>query len=144
MYSGTTLTKFSGRVFGAHQNIDRVARRHLAKLLPDNSAFPSIRQILHFEGINGPDGIKRKSPAVDEPWHYYNPFDRADTKLIELIQSHYANLVAALKANNQERAGFEAAWLAHAIVDGLTPAHHYPYEEIPSIMSRSMNVLWIY
>src|SRR5262249_42853413 len=21
------------------------------------------------------------------------------------------------------------AWLAHAIVDGLTPAHHYPYEE---------------
>jgi len=26
-------------------------------------------------------------------------------------------------------AAFEAAWLAHAIVDGLTPAHHYPYEE---------------
>jgi hypothetical protein len=34
-----------------------------------------------------------------------------------------------LKANNNERAAFEASWLAHAIVDGLTPAHHYPYEE---------------
>src|SRR6201989_3312771 len=27
------------------------------------------------------------------------------------------------------RAAFEAAWISHAIVDGLTPAHHYPYEE---------------
>jgi hypothetical protein len=37
--------------------------------------------------------------------------------------------VKYLKANNQERAAFEAAWLAHALVDGLTPAHHYPYEQ---------------
>ena len=27
------------------------------------------------------------------------------------------------------RSSFEAAWLAHAIVDGLTPAHHFPYGE---------------
>lgn len=29
-----------------------------------------------------------------------------------------------------ERAAFNASWLAHAIVDGLTPAHHYPYEKL--------------
>ncbi len=129
MYSGTTLTKYSGRVLGAHQKIDRVARRHLTKLLADKSAFPSIRPILQFEGRNGPDAIKRKSPAVDEPWHYFDPFDEADTQLLGLIQDHYDNLVKELKIGNKERAAFEAAWLAHALVDGLTPAHHYPYEK---------------
>jgi hypothetical protein len=130
MYSGLTIfTKYSGRLIGAHQKIDRVARRQLSKLLPDNSVFPTARQILEFEGLNGPDGIKRKSPAVDEPWHYINPFDDKDTQLIDLITEHYENLVRELRANNRERVAFEAAWLAHAIVDGLTPAHHYPYEE---------------
>ena len=119
----------SGRVLGAHQKIDRVARRQLATLLPDNTLFPASRKILHFEGKNGPDAIKRKSPAVDEPWHYFDPFDDADTQLLELIANHYNKLVAELKAGNTERTAFEAAWLAHALVDGLTPAHHYPYEE---------------
>ena len=26
-------------------------------------------------------------------------------------------------------AAFEAAWLAHAVTDGFTPAHHEPLEE---------------
>lgn len=129
MYSGTTLTKYSGRVLGAHQKIDRVARRHLGTILPDNKQFPLVRQILHFEGKNGPDAIKRKSPAKDEPWHYFNPFQEGDTQLLDLIDDHYAQLVKELRAGNTERAAFDAAWLAHAIVDGLTPAHHYPYEE---------------
>lgn len=129
MYSGTTLTKLSGRVIGAHQKIDRVARRHLSRVLEDDSVFPTARRILHFEGKNGPDGLKRKSPAHDEPWHYYSPFNEDDSRLIELITEHYSQLVKQLKENNKERAAFEAAWLAHAIVDGLTPAHHYPYEE---------------
>lgn len=129
VYSGSTLTKYSGRVMGAHQKIDRIARRHLSLLTVENDSFPGIRQILHFEGTNGPDGIKRKSPAKDEPWHYFNPFDDKDSKLIELIQDHYDQLVKELKKGNKERAAFEAAWLAHALVDGLTPAHHYPYEE---------------
>ncbi len=34
-----------------------------------------------------------------------------------------------IRRHNIVRASFEAAWLAHALVDGLTPAHHYPYEE---------------
>lgn len=130
MYSGLTLTRASGRVAGAHQKIDRIARRQLDKVSTKvGGHFPSIKTILHFEGRNGPDGIKTKSPAKDEPWHYYNPFDTNDTKLIELINDHYQNLVAALASKDDVLAGFEAAWLAHAIVDGLTPAHHYPYEE---------------
>lgn len=114
---------------GAHQKIDRVARKHLVELLGVNVAFPRIRQILQFEGKNGPDAIKRKSPAQDEPWHYFSPFDDEDHALIELITDHYNNLVKELKQGNGEKVAFEAAWLAHALVDGLTPAHHYPYEE---------------
>lgn len=129
MYSGTTLTTKSGRVMGAHQKIDRVARKNLRELGVKSTAFPASKHILHFEGKNGPDGIKRKSPAVNEPWHYFNPFNDDDTALINLIDSHYQLLVAALKNKESERAAFEAAWLAHALVDGLTPAHHYPYEE---------------
>lgn len=129
MYSGLTLTSHSGQFLGAHQKFDRVARRHLTRLLPDNSAFPGIKGILRFEGKDGPDGIKRKSPAKDELWHYYNPFDETDTDIHKIAAVHYKKLVAALQEGNQERSAFEAAWLAHALVDGLTPAHHYPYEE---------------
>jgi hypothetical protein len=129
MYSGTTFTKYSGRILGAHQRIDRVSRTHLERILDDNSVFPAIKTILLFEGRNGPDGIKIKSPAKDEPWHYYSPFDNDDSQLVDLIRDHYQLLVKQLKEGNQERAAFEAAWLAHALVDGLTPAHHYPYEE---------------
>lgn len=130
MYSGTTLTALSGRLVGAHQKLDKLARRNLQPLLKNNSIFPDVKTILHFEGVNGPDAIKRKSPAQDEPWHYFSPFDQGDTRLIELIETHYDQLVRALKKQDTIRAGFEAAWLAHALVDGLTPAHHYPYEEV--------------
>ncbi len=115
---------------GAHQKIDRLSRSLLKSLLTSkNHAFPSAKLILHFEGVNGPDAIKRKSPAQDEPWHYYAPFDVHDTQLVKLIGDHYDRLVRALKEQDRVRASFEAAWLAHAIVDGLTPAHHFPYEE---------------
>lgn len=128
MYSGSTLTSFSGRILGAHQKIDRTARHLLDHLAPACS-FPRTRTILHFEGNNGPDAIKRKSPAKDEPWHYIQPFDRTDAGLVKIVTGHYKLLVDALRRGDDVRAGFEAAWLSHAIVDGLTPAHHYPYEE---------------
>lgn len=128
MYSGTTLRDGSGNFLGGHQKIDRAARVALESVLPDTS-FPSSKDILHFEGRNGPDGIKRKSPAQDEPWHYIDPTDPNDTALLDMIQSHHDNLVKALRRKSNEKAAFEAAWLAHAIVDGLTPAHHYPLEE---------------
>lgn len=129
MYSGTTFTNHSGSIMGAHQKIDRVAYAHLRKITDGAEGFPSLRQLLHFEGKNGPDGIKRKSPAQDEPWHFYDPLDDDDTVLLVHIKRHYAELVAELKKKNTEKAAFNAAWLAHAIVDGLTPAHHFPYEE---------------
>lgn len=129
MYSGTTLRNKSGRIIGAHQRIDKLARRELTPLLARKQFFPSDRQILHFEGLNGPDGIKRKSPGQDEPWHYLDPTDGEDSNLREMINDHIFNLTTALVQDNKERAAFESAWLAHAIVDGLTPAHHYPLEE---------------
>jgi len=129
MYAGTTLTPISGRLLGAHQKIDRLARSALSELLPETLTFPTSKQILHFEGVNGPDAIKRKSPAQDEPWHYFMPFDPSDRQLLRLIADHYASLVEALHLHDDVRAAFQAAWLAHALVDGMTPAHHYPYEE---------------
>ncbi len=118
----------SGRVLGAHQKLDKVARAGLERILP-KVEFPTAKQILHFEGKNGPDGIKRKSPAKDEPWHYYNPTDHSDVGIINMVEHHSRSLTEALRKKNHEKAAFEAAWLAHAIVDGLTPAHHYPLED---------------
>lgn len=108
-----------------HQGIDKLAYRIVAKKVEANT-LPSFREVVHFEGKNGPDGIKRKSPSVDEPWHYVDPSKTTDTALYDLIADHHANLVAAIRAQDTQRTAFEMAWLAHAIVDGLTPAHHYP------------------
>lgn len=133
MYSGSTLRpmKHIDAWLGAHQKIDRLAYAHLRELVSqaELEAFPRRKQILQFEGRDGPDGVKTKTPAQDEPWHYYDPFDPEDTKILSILQGHYDSLVEAIKEANKTRAGFEAAWLAHALVDGLTPAHHYPYEE---------------
>lgn len=114
---------------GVHQRIDRLARRELVHLLHKPKFFPTVHEVLHFEGLNGPDGIKRKSPGTDEPWHYLDPTDPKDNNLRTIISDHMYNLTEALATDNRERAAFEAAWLAHAITDGLTPAHHYPLEE---------------
>ncbi len=129
MYAGTTIHGKSGGVIGVHQKIDRIARRNLNMLPKVSKRFPGIRAILHFEGNNGPDALKRKSPSVDEPWHFIDPTNPDDRELMQMIMSHHHNLVAALRSKDDIRAAFEAAWLAHAIADGLTPAHHYPLSE---------------
>ncbi len=129
MYSGTTFRRASGRIVGVHQKIDRVARRSLDQHIPKSLNFPGIRSILHFEGRNGPDGIKLKSPAKDELFHFINPIDPTDRQLLVIIHGHLVNLSEAIKTKNDVRAAFEAAWLAHAVVDGLTPPHHYPPTE---------------
>lgn len=128
MYSGTTLHNYSGNILGAHQKLDRVAYKALLSFGVRKN-FPSIKQVLYFEGKNGPDGVKSKGPARDEPWHFFDPFDPDDARLVNYIEDHYNNLVKQLKSQNMERSAFEASWLAHAITDGLTPAHHFPYEE---------------
>ncbi len=107
-----------------------MARRNLTVVFEGRGYyFPTHREITRFEGLNGPDGIKRKTPGQDEPWHYYDPLEPQDDRLVTIINDHYWDLVAALRELNHARAAFEASWLAHAIVDGLTPAHHYPYEK---------------
>jgi hypothetical protein len=117
-------------VFHAHQKIDRVAYRHLRRLVGTPKDLPALTDILHFEGKRGPDASKLKNnPGAGElPWHFVDPFNASDNELAKTLQYHYDELVEALKAKNQTRAAFEAAWLAHALVDGLTPAHHYPFE----------------
>ena len=128
MYSGWLLTNNSGRILGAHQKFNRAAYKGLRRL-DQTTAFPSLKLILHFEGKNGPDGLKAKSPGRNEPHHFYDPYDPDYTDLLKHINNHYQQLKLALKQNDQERSAYEAAWLAHALTDGLTPAHHYPYEE---------------
>ena len=123
-------SKHSGELIGTHQKLDKSARWLLNKHLPiAQKKFPSIDEILYFEGIRGPDGLKRKSPGVDEPEHFIQP-GKDDGILIGYIRDHHYNLVKALKSGNKERAAFEAAWMAHVITDGLTPAHHYPYQKV--------------
>jgi hypothetical protein len=135
MYSGTTLSKHSGNLIGVHQKIDRTARKKLEDLAP-GCFFPRSRLILSFEGNNGPDGIKRKSTGCDEPAHFYDPEGGDDQEILKHINDHYQSLVEALKLKEIEKSAFEAAWLAHSIVDGLTPAHHYPYlDEVDNLRS---------
>ena len=131
MYSTTTIiknSKYSGKIVGTHQRLDRAARKLLGQRLKKGQFFPSTKEILAFEGTHGPDGLKRKSPGVDEPMHFIIPEDD-DGQLIKMILDHQYNLRHALKTDNRVRAAFEAAWMAHAIADGLTPAHHFPYND---------------
>lgn len=172
MYSTTALvknSKLSGKIIGTHQQIDQIARKLLARHLPYGRYFPSQKEIVHFEGSRGPDGLKRKSPGVDEPSHLLVLSDdiavddlikkaqdisrsaiaspkssnldstsnfQDETSnlsdfppLVQLIMDHRWNLVQALKKHNDFRAAFEAAWMAHYVADGLTPAHHFPLSE---------------
>ncbi len=138
MYSTIGLlknAKYGGKLTGTHQRLDRAARAWFKKLAPDVD-FPTSKEIIHFEGMRGPDGLKRKSPGADEPMHFIIP-DKDDGKLIKMILNHQYNLRRALKSGDRVRASFEAAWMAHAITDGLTPAHHFPYEEaVSELMSE--------
>jgi hypothetical protein len=142
MYAGTTIRHGSGRLVGVHQKIDRVARRNLKKLIKKTDYFPHIKDILYFEGNNGPDGLKRKNPAIDKTWYFIDPSKPDDRSLIVIINDHIFNLSVALKKCDNVRAAFEASWLAHAIVDGLTPAHHYPLgDKIEELWGKSHNEL---
>lgn len=121
-------SKQSGKLVGTHQKLDKCAVRLFWQLVPRQTRFPFEKDILYFEGSRGPDGLKRKSPGVDEPMHFIQP-ENDDGKLIQMILDHQWNLRRALTERNMVRAAFEAAWMAHAITDGLTPAHHYPFLE---------------
>lgn len=145
MYSFGPLPKFkqSGRIIGAHQKIDRLARRHFTHLAGRTHEFPTAREIIHFEGIRGPDGVKLKSPGVDEPWHFIDLDNPGDTRLMDHINDHHHGLIMAIKQKDRVKISFEAAWLAHAITDGLTPAHQVPYAEIMSELRGDVNEAYL-
>ncbi len=122
MYSGFITHRHSIKRIGVHQRLDSATYRMVHGYFAPGS-FPSLKQILHFEGINGPDGLKIKSPGLADPDHFYDPV--ADTgDLPNHVATHYQELVKVLHQRDLVRSAFEASWLAHYIVDGLTPAHH--------------------
>lgn len=139
MYAGFFTSRRTASWLGAHQKFNRRAYAMVRGIYTDSperikgramlAHFPRLKLIQHFEGINGPDGIKVKSPGQNEPWHFYDPFDEMDEKIFTVIEEHFTFLVKAITENEEEKAAFEASWLAHTLTDGLTPAHHYPYEE---------------
>ena len=94
MYSTLALvpnSKRKGKITGTHQKIDRSARWLLNKKMPiAQRKFPSYDEIVYFEGYRGPDGLKRKSPGVDEPSHFIQP-DNDDGILIGYIDDHFYN-----------------------------------------------------
>jgi hypothetical protein len=114
-------------VLRAHQKIDKVAYRHLSDIT-DCQKYFTFKEVIHFEGRRGPDSPKLKRGGGQPPWHFYDP-DGENDEYFRVVKSHYDSLVKEIKLGDHDRSGFEAAWLAHALVDGLTPAHHYPYEE---------------
>jgi hypothetical protein len=127
MYSGFVTHKRVVARIGIHQRFD-MAAYHMIEQFVQPGAFPSLKDIVHFEGYNGPDGLKVKSPGVNEPSHLYDP--ATDTGQVPShIANHYAVLVESLKKQDMVRAAFEASWMAHYIGDGLTPAHHWPLED---------------
>jgi hypothetical protein len=127
MYSGFVTKKKVVTRIGIHQRFDMAGYRMVEDYFAPET-FPPLKQVLHFEGLNGPDGLKVKSPGEDEPSHIYDPIkDIGDVP--QHISNHYTKLIKSLRDGDLVRAAFEAGWLAHYITDGLTPAHHFPYEE---------------
>ncbi|MBP9827136.1 hypothetical protein KBC99_01510 [Candidatus Saccharibacteria bacterium] len=128
MNSGFTSFATRGRISwsGTHQKLDREAFRILAPMI-NLSRFPRRKNILKFEGYNGPDGMKVKgSYNTDHLWDPINEIGH----LPMWIAMHYDNLVKALQKHDYVEAGFHAGWMAHYITDSLTPAHHISYKLI--------------
>lgn len=145
MYSTTTIAKnsrLSGKIVGTHQLLDQAARKVLARHLPRGKYFPSSREILYFEGMRGPDGLKRKSPDDDDPSHMFD--EDNGYELFQQISDHHYNLVVALRHQDSIRAAFEAAWLAHKVTDGLTPAHHFPLSEAKEELMSNKDFIKIF
>lgn len=127
MYSGFVSHNRVIKSIGIHQRFDVAAYRAIQPYLAAGG-FPELKQILQFEGLGGPDGLKVKSPGEHEPSHLYDPAN--DTGEVPThIENHYRQLVDSIEAGDMIRASFEAGWLAHYICDGLTPAHHFPLED---------------
>ena len=146
MNSGFTTFVTKGKIknIGVHQKLDKLA----FKLLPDETKrVLDLKRILHFEGIDGPDGLKVKSSG--DIGHLWDPV--AKTGLLpEWIDHHFNNLVKALSKGDSVEIGFQAAWMAHYLTDGMTPAHHTDFKKEENHMIKEGATLkriqkkWLY
>src|SRR5258708_24361408 len=106
MYSGFVTHKKAVQGIGIHKKFDMAAYRMIKPYLK-SGAFPPLAQVLHFEGFNGPDGLKIKSPGLHEPSHLYDP--ETDSGEVPLhIANHYQKLVLCLRQQDLILAAFEA------------------------------------
>lgn len=123
MNSGVVTYFTKGRVLnniGTHQKLDKTAFRITSPYM-NHQYFPTRNQILKFEGMGGPDGLKFKGKYTSD--HLWDPINKIGY-LPVWIEIHYQNLVEALKQKDYVKAAFEAGFMAHYLTDSLTPAHH--------------------
>lgn len=138
MYAGFITSKRVIARVGIHQRLDASAYHMIAPYLSEGE-FPTLKDVWHFEGYNGPDGVnvktrgglrglKLRKKGDIKASHFYDP-ETDSGEVPDHIQGHYDGLVEALKTEDMIRAAFEASWMAHYVGDGLTPAHHWPFED---------------
>lgn len=123
MNSGVITYFTKGKVLnniGTHQKLDKTAFRIFSPYI-NHQYFPTRNQILKFEGMGGPDGLKFKGEYKAD--HLWDPINKIGY-LPVWIEIHYQNLVTALKEKDYIKAAFEAGFMAHYLTDSLTPAHH--------------------
>lgn len=130
MNSGVVTYFTKGKVFnsvGTHQKFDKVAYRLIRPQIKQ-SKFPLQSQILKFEGMGGPDGLKMKSKKYNAD-HLWDPVNKIGN-LPDWAEIHFKNAVIALKAGDKVKASFELGFMAHYLTDSLTPAHHVTHKLI--------------
>ncbi len=146
MNSGSITYLTKGRLLntvGSHQKFDKSAYRALQPLI-DDRFFPARNQILNFEGMGGPDGLKFKGKNYRAD-HLWDPINKIG-HLPVWIEIHYKNLIEALKKEDLVKAAFEAGFMAHYLTDSLTPAHHVSTKLIAAEYENASKVRknWFY
>lgn len=129
MNSGFLTFATKGRAFrsvGTHQRFDREGYRLISPFV-DHSHFPRRKDILVFEGVGGPDGLKFKGNYNTS--HMYDPVNEIG-HLPVWIESHLGSMTQALQVGDMVEASFHAGWMAHYLTDSLTPAHHLSHDLI--------------
>lgn len=136
MFSRTILADSKTEKIATHQRLVRAASKQVKAYLPKGAKFPTAKQINYFEGKNGPDGLgTKKSKEEDIPCQFLLP-ENDDGRLVGHIRDHLHEVHEAYKKRDEIKLSFELAWLEHMIVDGLTPAHHYPFKEEVDKLSK--------
>lgn len=145
MNSGILTFATRGKAFktiGTHQKFDREAYRLMRPALKPG-VFPIRKEILQFEGMGGPDGLKFKGKYKGD--HLWDPINEIG-QLPTWIEIHYKNLVEALVKGDRIKAAFEAGFMAHYLTDSLTPAHHLSWKLIEAEYedASKLRKKWLY